>query len=57
MSKSFATSCLGDKLTTPTNKTFRVAPRTILNGLGVLHNITLHLDDVGQDLDFHIFDI
>ena len=57
MSKSFATSCLGDNPCSPTAKTLRVAPRTVLKGLGILHHITLHAEDVDLVLDFHIFDI
>lgn len=56
MSKSFAL-CLGEHLCTPTVRSLRLAPRSILQGLGILHNITLYHENVEIVLDFHIFDI
>ena len=57
MSKSFASTYLGDKPFAPTNRSLRIAPRTNLKGLGLLHNITTHHDKVKMVLDFHIFDM
>ena len=57
MSKSFAASCLGENSCSPTTRTLRVAPRTVLKGLWILHHITLHAEDVDLVLDFYIFDI
>src|SRR5919108_3789592 len=57
MSKSFAASCLGENSCSPTTRTLQVAPQTVLKGLGILHHITLHAEDVDLVLDFYIFDI
>jgi hypothetical protein len=57
MSASFASTYLGDEPLTPTNKTFRIAPRSRFKGLGILHNISLCHNNVEVILDFHVFDI
>ena len=57
MSKSFATTYLSDKPFAPTNKSLKIAPCTNLEGLGLLHNVTIYHDIVKMALDFHIFDI
>jgi hypothetical protein len=57
MYASFACTFLGNKPIAPKNKTFRVAPRTRLEGLGILHNISLYHDNMEIILDFHVFDI
>ena len=57
MSASFARTYLGDEPTAPTVKTVRVAPRSRLEGLGILHNISLYHNNAEIILDFHVFDI
>jgi len=57
MSASFASTYLGDEPLTPTNKSFKIAPRSRLEGFGILHSISLYHNDVEVTLDFHVFDI
>jgi hypothetical protein len=57
MSASFARTFLVNEPIASTNKTFRVGPRTRLEGLGILHNISLYHDNMEIILDFHVFDI
>ena len=57
MSASFSRTRLGDKPRAPTVKSLRTAPRSILKGLKILHNITIHHGNVEMALDFHVFDI
>ena len=57
MDASFASTYLGNEPLTPTNKTFRIAPRSRLEGLGILHNVSLCHGNVEIILDFHVFDI
>jgi hypothetical protein len=56
MFMSFASTYLGDEPLAPTNKSFRIAPRNNLKGIGLLHNVTIHHDKVKMALNFHIFD-
>ena len=56
MSASFASTYLGDEPLTLTNKTLRIAPRSRLEGLGILHNISLYHNNVKVILNFHVFD-
>ena len=57
MSSSFAHTYLGAEPLAPTKKSLRVAPRSSLEGHGILHNIIVHHDNVEMTLDFHVFDI
>ena len=57
MSASFASAYFGNEPLAPTNKSFRVAPCSSLNGRGILHSATIHHGVVIMVLDFHIFDI
>ena len=57
MSTSFTHTYLGVEPLAPTNKSLRVAPRSSLEGHGILHNIIVHHDNVKMALDFHVFDI
>jgi hypothetical protein len=57
MSVSFARTFLVNEPIASTNKTFRVGPRTKLEGLGILHNISLYHDNAEIILDFHIFEV
>ena len=56
MSKSFASTYLGDEPFAPTNRSLRIAPRTNLKGIGLQHNVIIHQDKVKMALDFHVFD-
>jgi hypothetical protein len=56
MSKSFALTCLGEEPHDPTIKSFRITKHSNLKGLRILHNITLHHNNVEMALDFHVFD-
>ena len=57
MSASFALTYLGDEPLAPINKSFRITPRSSLEGIGILHNITVHHVNVEVALDFHVFEI
>ena len=57
MSTSFAHTYLGAEPLSLTNKSLRVSPCSNLEGHGILHNITVHHDNVKMALDFHVFDI
>ena len=57
MSASFASTYLGDEPITLIVKTFRVVPHSRLEGLGILHNISLYHNNVDIILDIHVFDI
>jgi hypothetical protein len=57
MFTSYALAYLGNEPFAPTNKTLRLAPRSSLEGAGVLHGINLHHDNTILSLDFHVFDI
>jgi hypothetical protein len=57
MSASFAHTYFGDDILTLTNKSYKITPRTRLEGLGVLHNISLYHNKIEIPLDFHVFDI
>ena len=57
MFTSFAHTYFSDDTITPTIKTYKIAPHIKLEGLGVLHNISLYRSDNEVPLDFHVFDI
>ena len=57
MSAFFARTYLSDEVLAPTSKHFRVGPCLSLKGFGILHNITIHHNNVEMALDFHIFEI
>jgi len=57
MSAFFARTYLSDEVLAPTSKHFRVGPCLSLKGFGILHNITIHHNNVEMALDFHIFKI
>jgi len=57
MSVSFAYAYFGNEPLALTNKSLRNNPRSVLKGHGILHNTTIHHDDVVMALDFHVFDI
>ena len=57
MSASFTLTYLGDEPLAPTSKSFRIAQRSSLEGLGILHNITVQHVNAKVALDFHVFEI
>ena len=57
MPASFASTYLCNKHIAPTIKSCRVTPRTSLEGLGILHNISLGYNNAEIALDFQDFDI
>ena len=57
MSACFTLTYLGDEALAPTSKHFRVGPCLSLKGFGILHNITIHHNNVEMALDFHVFEI
>ena len=56
MSKSLASTYLGDEPLAPTNKSLRIAPHSNLKGIGLLHNVTIHHDKFEMVLNFHVSD-
>jgi hypothetical protein len=52
MSTSFASDFLDEKPHVLTTKSLRISPRTSLKGLGILHDISLHMKDADLSLDF-----
>ena len=57
MSLTFASTFFDKEPLAPTVKTYRIAPRLILVGLGILHDISLYHEQTEISLDFHLFDI
>ena len=56
MSASYAFTHLENPLV-PTEKTLKNAPGSILEGVGIVHDVLVHHDDFEVALDFHIFDV
>ena len=56
MSASYAFTHLENSLV-PTEKTLRIAPGSILEGVGIVHDVLVRHDDFEVALDFHIFDV
>jgi len=57
MSESFAHAYFSKDAITMTIKACRVAAHIRLEGLGVLHNISLYYNKNEVPLDFHVFDL
>jgi hypothetical protein len=57
MSVDFAYAYLAEISLAPTIKSPRSSPRTSLQGLGILHDTTLHHGDMEVAFDFHVFEI
>jgi len=57
MSLTFASTFFDKEPLAPTVKTYRIAPRLRLVGLGILHDISLYHEQTEISLDFHLFDI
>jgi hypothetical protein len=57
MSAIFASTYFNNEPLALTVKTCRIAPHFRLEGLGILHNISLYHEQTEISLDFHVFDI
>jgi hypothetical protein len=57
MSASFASTYFDNETLAPTVKTYRIAPRIRLKGLGIFQGISLYHEQTKISLDFHVFDI
>ena len=57
MSSTFASTFFDNEPLAPTVKTYRIAPHLTLEGLGILHDISLYHEQTKISLDFHVFDI
>ena len=57
MSLTFASTFFDKEPLAPTVKTYRIAPRLTLEGLGILHDISLYHEQTEISLDIHVFDI
>jgi hypothetical protein len=57
MSLAFASTFFGKEPLAPIVKTCQIAPRLKLEGLGILHDISLYHEQIEISLDFHVFDI
>jgi hypothetical protein len=57
MSASFASDFLDENPHVLTTKSLRISRGTSLKGLGILHDISLHMKDADLSLDFHVFEI
>jgi hypothetical protein len=55
-SLTFSPSFFDKEPLSPTVKTYRIAPRLRLEGLGILHDISLYHEQTKISLDFHVFD-
>jgi hypothetical protein len=56
MSASFACTFFDENTLALIVKSLRVAPRSRLEALGVVHNISLNHNKIEVALDFHVFD-
>ena len=56
MSASYAFMHLENSLV-PTEKTLRNAPRSILEGVGIVHDVLVRHGDFEVVLDFHVYDV
>jgi hypothetical protein len=57
MLASFASTYFDNETLAPIVKTYRIAPRIRLEGLGILQDISLYHEQTEISLDFHVFDI
>ena len=48
---------LGDEPLVQTDKTFHTSSREILEGIGILQNVTVKHEKIDVILDFHVFDV
>lgn len=54
---SFSSIHLWDKPLAPTIKTFRSAPRSILEGVRIIDDVSLRHGNFEVALDFHVFEV
>jgi len=57
ISSECAFQLLGDELLVQTNKTFQTSSRKIIEGIGILQNVTVKHENIDVILDFHVFDV
>ena len=57
ISRECAFQLLGDEPLVQTDKTFQTSSRKILEGIGILQNVTVKHENVNVILDFHVFDV
>jgi hypothetical protein len=57
ISASFALDHLGENYFFPTMKTFRISPLSIIEGLGIIHDVPVWHKDVKIAVDFHVFEV
>ena len=57
MSASFALSHLSDDPLFPTLRSLWVGPRSTIEGIGILHNISVWYEKSEIALDFHVFEV
>ena len=57
MSLTFESTFFDKEPLAPTIKTYEMAPHLRLEGLGILHDISLYHGQMEISLDFHVFDI
>uniref|UniRef100_K3ZZS9 Uncharacterized protein n=1 Tax=Setaria italica TaxID=4555 RepID=K3ZZS9_SETIT len=57
MSTSFVLTHLGENPLAPTNKTFWIAPCSIIEGVGIMHKVPIWHENIEVALDFHIFEV
>jgi hypothetical protein len=57
ISASFALNHLGKNSFFPTTKTFQISPRSIIEALGIVHDVPVWHEDVEITLDFHVFEV
>ena len=57
MSITFASTYFDNEPLASTNKTCRIAPRSRLKGLGILHDVSIYHGQIEVSLDFHVLDI
>ena len=57
ISSECAFQLLGDEPLVQTDKTFQTSSRKILEGIGILQNVTVKHKNIDVILDFHVFDV
>ena len=57
ISSECAFQLLGDEPLVQTDKTFQTSSRKILEGIGILQNVTVKHENIDVTLDFHVFDV
>ena len=57
ISSECAFQLLGDEPLVQIDKTFQTSSREILEGIGILQNVTVKHENINVILDFHVFDV